>query len=528
MQRVRTNKKIRPESGSLRALLLAGAAVGLVLTSQAGAQQAGGLRGGLSSDSADSTLLSDNGLPSPTYVPASPGAVPDETSAPSPNGFEEEPAATGSATSTTSARRQATAETDDTTTGTTPVPTVDSEENLPLDPGAERAQPIEGLNRPQEDNPFEAVGVRWGTFILRPTLETGITATSNADSSVNGSSAVLSETTLRLNAASDWSSHRASVNAFGTFTNTLSGQEVDRFAGGVDAELELELGTEYRAIGTFTYSAEPESAASPVVVPDTVEEPINQTVGGTLGLERDVGKATFGLTGGILNNTYGDADLEGGGVLSQKDRDSTLYTLSLRGGYEMSPTLTPFVETEIGRNQYDQKVDSAGYERSADLYAFRAGLEFDMSEKLSGEVAAGWVSEDFDDARLDTLSTPTFEANVLWSPLRGTNVRLSGSTELEGTTTPGESGSVLYSTSMAIERQMRVNLTGDATLGYGYRNYAESDGYDVIWNASASLTWWLNRYAGLVGRVSYEDVSSNLPDRDSDTSSIFLGLKLQR
>ncbi|MEQ1944749.1 outer membrane beta-barrel protein [Mesorhizobium sp. VNQ89] len=523
---MRTYSKICAGSGSLRTLLLASAAVGLALTAQAVAQQAAGLRGGLSAGTPESILVPDNGLPSPTYVPVSPGAVPDGAAIP--DTFDEGPTAAERPPSQANAQRQTAEETDDTTTGTVRTPTVDSQGNLPIDPGAQAAQPIEGLNKPADDNPFAAVGIRWGTFILKPTLETGITATTNADSSVDGSSALLSETTLRLNAVSDWASHRASIDAFGTFTDTLSGEEVDRFEGGVDAELELELGTEYRAKSTFTYSAEPESAASPVVTPDTIEEPMTQTVGGTLGLERDVGKATFGVTGGILHDTYGDADLVGGGVLSQKDRDSTLYSLSLRGGYEMSPTLTPFLETEIGRNQYDQEVDSAGYQRSADLYAVRAGLEFDMGEKLSGEVAAGWVSESFDDARLATLSTPTFEGNVLWSPLRGTNVRLSGSTELEGTTTPGESGSVLYSTGLAIERQMRANLTGDAILGYGYRNYAESDGYDVIWNASASLTWWLNRYAGVVGRVSYEDVSSNLPDRDSDSSSVFLGLKLQR
>ena len=116
----------------------------------------------------------------------------------------------------------------------------------------------------------------------------------------------------------------------------------------------------------------------------------------------------------------------------------------------------------------------------------------------------------------------------MWSPERGTNVFLNGSSTLESTTTPGESGSVLYSTSISVERQIRANLTGSATLGASYRNYAGSDGHDVIWNAEASLTWWLNRYAGLVGRVRHEDVSSNLPGRDSETSSIFLGLKLQR
>jgi hypothetical protein len=158
----------------------------------------------------------------------------------------------------------------------------------------------------------------------------------------------------------------------------------------------------------------------------------------------------------------------------------------------------------------------------------RGGLAFDLGEKLSGEVSAGWVSEDFDDPRLRTISTPSFGGELAWSPMRGTMVGLSGLTTLEGTTTPGESGSVLYSGALSVEREMRANLTGNAILGAGLRNYSGSDGRDLIFNAEAGLTWWLNRYAGVTTRVRHERVESNLGDRDSQTNSVFLGLKVQR
>jgi hypothetical protein len=417
---------------------------------------------------------------------------------------------------------------DDFPTGTVPVAPVEPVTDEPIDPGAQRAAAIEALDRPAEENPYEAPGVRWGSFTLRPTLETGVTATSNSDFSVDGSSAVLSETTLRLNAASDWAAHSASVESFGTFRKTLSGDEIEEVEGGIEAALELEIGSDYRARGTFTYLATPESAASPVVIADAVDEPMTQRIGGTLGLEKDAGKTRFGITGGIGHDIYGDAELEGGGTLSQKDRDATLYTLALRAGYEISPALTPFVETEIGRNAYVEDVDSAGYRRSSDRYALRAGLALDRGEKFSGEIAAGWMREEFDDDRLAPLSAPSLRADVLWSPMRGTDVRLAGSTVLEDTTTPGESGSVLYATSVTVERQMRANLTGNALLGAAWRDYSGSDGEETILTAEAGMTWWLNRYAGVTGRLRHESISSNLPDRDTKANSVFVGLKLQR
>lgn len=453
--------------------------------------------------------------PAPPPVPQQPAAAPDaQETAPAANRVRAIDAEASAA--------------DDVSAGTVAVSPVGPAADQPVDAGAQREPAIESLDRSIEENPYEAVGVRWGTFILKPSLETGITATSNADSSVDGSSAVLSETTLRLNAISDWSNHSAAIDAFGTFRKTLSGQEVEDVEGGVAAELLLDLGNDYRARGTFSYTAAPESAASPVVIANAVEEPITQRFGGTLGLEKDAGKARFAMTGAISHDSYGDADLEGGGVLSQKDRDATLYTLALRAGYEISPALTPFVETEIGHNAYDQEVDSAGYRRSSDRWAVRAGLAFDRGEKFSGEIAAGVIREEFDDERLEPLSAPSLRGAVLWSPLRGTTVRLTGSTILEGTTTPGESGSVLYASALSIERQMRANLTGNLILGAAWRDYSGPDGEDTILNAEASLTWWFSRYAGLTGRLRHETVSSTLPDRDTETNSVFLGIRLQR
>jgi hypothetical protein len=75
---------------------------------------------------------------------------------------------------------------------------------------------------------------------------------------------------------------------------------------------------------------------------------------------------------------------------------------------------------------------------------------------------------------------------------------------------------------------MRANLTGNVILGAGWRDYWGSDGHDLILDAEAGLTWWMNRYAGVTTRARHQTVSSNLSGRDSETNSIFLGLKLQR
>ncbi len=408
-------------------------------------------------------------------------------------------------------------------------PPVGSVEKIGPPEGTGRLDAIQDLDPTNpEDNPFAPLGLRVGTFILRPSLEQGLTYTTNADYSPNGTDALLSETTLRLNAISDWSEHSASLDAYGTFRDSLSGYDLRETSAGALAALNLDLGEETRARTTLEYERAPETASSPVTIEGTVSEPIRQTFSGSIGLEREVGRALFGATGRIEHDRYGDAELSNGDSLSQEDRNSTLATLSLRAGYEISPVLAPFVEGEVGRRFYQQETDGAGFERSSDRLGARAGLAVDLGEKLSGEISGGWIREQFDDDRLAPIEGPTLNALITWSPERETTVVASASTTVEGTTNAGESGSILHSGEISLERQVRSNLTANGMIGAGYRDYSGSTSHDFLFNAQVGATWWLNRYTGITGRLRHESLRSNIEGRDYDASSVFLGMTLQR
>jgi hypothetical protein len=561
MPRVRT----QPLS-SLRAkaigLLLASASI-WAMTGTASAQDTSGLRGAIRPGSATTDPQATGATQAPAYVPVSPGAVPDEPPADTPgqprgtlfpqdagdttsfNGDLPIPSARPPTTARDRKRAQeeapAQANTRDTrsgepaqdqgndTTGTVRTEPIGPAERIGIPDDAGRVEAIEVLDtRREEENPYAPVGIRVGTFILRPTIEQGVTVTSNANYSVDGQGAVLSETTLRLNAISDWSQHSATFDAYGTFRRSLSGYELEDSRIGAVAGLNLDISEELRARGTLEYLRLPETASSPVVIEGTASDPIHQTFSGSLGLDKDVGKARFGITARVDRDVYGNADLSDGETLSQKDRNATLVTGLLRAGYEISPAITPFVEIEGGRQFYDEKVDSAGYRRSSDRYGARAGVELDLSEKLTGEISGGWIREKFDDERLVPIDGPTLSALLTWSPERETTVNIEAATTVEGTTTAGESGSILHAAQVGIERQVRANLTANAKLGFGYRNYADSDSHDILYNAEVGATWWLNRYAGITGRLRHDRQESNIEGRAYQANSVFLGVKVQR
>ncbi len=520
------------------------------------AQQAPGLRGAMPSGgttqaAAAGTSATATNQAATAYTPASDGATADDPAAVDADGslfprdasdagdFAEPAAPASRSPSTARDRRQqreqelqrqaAPAPNTNEAGGIERTGSIDPAERIGVPDSAERVEAIQDIDPVRaEDSPFAPLGIRVGTFILRPSIEQGITTTSNADYSIDGKEAVLSETTLRLNAISDWTHNSATLDAYGTFRESLSGYDISELRAGGLAALNLDLTEELRARATLGYDRAPETAASPVVIEGTIEDPIRQTFSASLGLDKDVGKARFGITGRLEHDAYGDADLSNGDVLSQEDRNSTLATITLRGGYEISPTLTPFVELEGGHRFYQEEVDASGYRRSSDRVGARGGVAIDVSEKLSGELSAGWIREEFEDDRLEPIEGPTLAALVSWSPERGTEVNLSAETIVEGTTTAGESGSILHSGRLSVQREIRSNLTANAAIGAGYRDYSGSDEDDVLFNAEVGATWWLNRYAGLTGRLRYESLSSSFDGRGYDAKSAFLGLTVQR
>ncbi|CAI2933299.1 Outer membrane protein/protective antigen OMA87 [Aminobacter niigataensis] len=547
----------------LRFLLATASAATLLCALPVHAQEAG-LRGAISEGDTAGLLRTrpaQQAMPevqdqAATYQPISPGALPEQNDPTiSDELFSEPPNADAAATGARSSIRPPTTalqrarearerrgtpsraaaataaapeQEEELTTGAVRQGTVDSLTEEENGPESERQGAIEGRRPVPDENPFEPTGIRFGTFVLKPSLEQGVTATSNADSSSDGKSAVLSETTLRLNAASDWDNHSATIDAYGIFRRSISGQEVKDTEAGIDGRLQLDFADDIRAIASLGYDIRPESASSPIVIVDTASRPVRHTIDGSVGLEKDVGKFRFAVTGEATRESYGDAELSDGTTLSQEDRNSTLYAGRFRAGYEISPALTPFGEIEYGRRVHDLRFDTAGFERSSNRIGARAGVELDMGEKFGGEISAGWLSEDFDDDRLETISAATIAADLRWSPMRGTIVALNGTTLVEGSTTPGESGSVLYSGRLSVERQIRANLTGFAAAGMGWRDYAGRDDHELRLSAEAGLTWWLNRYAGLTGRLRHETFDSTLSGRDSKTNSVFVGLRVQR
>lgn len=391
-----------------------------------------------------------------------------------------------------------------------------------------RQLPEQGRSSMQEADPFAPVGIRTGSFILRPSLEQGIRATTNGDNSATGSSAVLNETTLRLNAQSDWARHQATLDASGTWAKSISGEDVSEPRVDIQGKLRFDLGDQTTVNAGAGYQLRRESASSPNGVVGALQRPLVHTINGSLGVERDMGLIFGSATGRIEHNIYGDAELSSGGTITQKDRDNTYASITLRGGFSLSPTIKPFTEVELGKRIFDEKVDNNGYERSGSQIALRGGMMLDMGEKLNGEFAAGYMRANSDDSRLSDVSGPSINAALNWSPLRGTDVRLYAQTTVDTSTTPGIAGSLLHFASLDVTRRIRSDLSLNGKLDANIRQNKDGTGTDYTIGAQIGATYWINRFVGLDARLRHEFLTSKISNREYKANSVYLGVKVQR
>jgi hypothetical protein len=397
----------------------------------------------------------------------------------------------------------------------------------------DRTGSIEGKDIASETDPYAAPGLRAGTFVLRPTFESGLRYSNNPNDPTCDCFANSAESKLLLRAESDWLRHamniEAEVNLKKAFSNKTGVANIDTLENGlrlsIDGRSDVTKDDQITASASFEHAREVLDTSSTA---SFAERPMVNSLRGSVGYTHDAG--VIGLSGrlNLVRQSFGDGIDLTGATIAQDDRDYTNVTGTLRGTYEFSPVFSPFVEAELGRRAFDNKLDALGIANSSTRYALRVGSEINFGEKLNGELAGGWFIENIDDLSLNNVSGFDLRGTMNWSPMRDTNVALSLGTQVDGARTSGSSTSVLYSGSAVFTRRMRANLDATATLSAAYRDFQGAEASQTTLTAEVGGTWWFNRFTGVKGMVMHNSTLSSDATRKRSATGVYLGIVLRR
>jgi hypothetical protein len=379
-----------------------------------------------------------------------------------------------------------------------------------------------------EEDPYAPLGIRLGSFVLRPAIEVFGGYDSNPGRTTPARGSALVTVAPELELRSDWRRHELVAVLRGSYTTYGSASSLNRpnlearAAGRIDVTRDTRVDLEGR------YLIATDNPASPDLPAGLARLPISTAIGGTAGIAQRFNRLELSLRGSVDRVSYQDSTLTDGSTISNRDRDYNQYASALRASYELTPGMKPFVEAGVDRRVHDSEIDSFGFRRDSNGATVRAGTTFEISRKLTGEISVGQIVRTYRDPALPELRGVIADGALLWAATPLTTVRLTAKSGADESTLPGVSGVLRRDAGLQVDHAFRRWLIGTARLGYGLDTYEGFGREDTRYLASLGLTYKLTRTLQIKGELRQEWLRSNQPGNDYTASIALLGLRLQR
>jgi hypothetical protein len=380
---------------------------------------------------------------------------------------------------------------------------------------------------PVDDDPFGPLGIRAGSFILKPSIDVTGGHDSNVTRAPNRQGSWLTTVTPELQFKSDWSRHELSGTLRGAYTwyeqlPNFNKPEVD---AKVNARIDISSQTKADIEGRYKLLAD--SPGDPNTPGDTLKPPIYQTYGGTFGLTQKFNRLEVTGKGMIDRLQYFNAELDTGGTLDLSDRNYNQYGGAGRIGYEVHPGIKPFVEGGIDTRRYDDAAFTTP-NRNSDGRTIKGGVAFELTRKLTGEAAFGYVERKYDDPTLQKISGLIYDGLLIWTATPLSTLRFDLKSTVDEVVLPGVSGALKRDVTVQLDHSFRRWLIGSLKFGFGQDDYIGLDRLDKRYLASAALTYKMTRTVHIKGEYRHEWLRSNVTGADYDADIVLLSLKLQR
>lgn len=396
---------------------------------------------------------------------------------------------------------------------------------------ARRQQPRQQnrVDETDEQDPYAALGVRMGSFLLFPELtseslyDDNIFLTSTGQESDR---ALVLTPSLRIQ--SDWNRHSLAGTLSGvrSFHERFTSENDETFQAGVIGQFDILSTT--NLVAAAGYSEEFEDRSSTDFPEDSSDRAKTRRRQFSLEGNRTFNRVTLTLRGNLSEEDFEDGTTETGAIVNNDDRDFTEQRLTGRAAYEFQPGVSAFIETSVNEREFAQTFDDDGTQNGSSGYDVQGGLSFRLTDTLTGEASAGYAIQKADDASLEDVDGLIFNAGLEWRATALTQLRLDASSEVAETTEAGSAGTIVREVEVSVEHRPRRHILLGASLGYEVETFAGSDDEDQDWVIGLTGEYNFTRSVALMIGYEHQESFSNDPGDDYAVDQVRLGLRLRR
>lgn len=367
-----------------------------------------------------------------------------------------------------------------------------------------RDRNISVSQRPHEG--YEARGLRTGGFMVYPKVS--VTAEGNDNiyaTDTNEVDDLIWRVNPEISAASNWSRH-----ALGAYARTILNRYQDSkdenttdYGVGVNGRLDILRDTNATANVDWAKLTEPRTSPnSPGVAAEPVRYELS-TAG--LNLQHTVNRIRLGGKLGYQKFNYANPPQIGGGFVDQGQRDREVSLVGGRVDYAVSPATALFLEVTGNKRDYRREGGATELDRDSKGVQFLGGANFELGAITRGEVAVGYIKQDFQDARLDNVDGFGARAEVEWFPTELTTFTFTGARTVEDSAVPGSGAYLATNLSARVDHELLRNVILNGRVGYGRDKYDNIGRRDERKSASVGATYLLNRVVGVTAAYSYDE-----------------------
>ena len=373
--------------------------------------------------------------------------------------------------------------------------------------------------------PYTPVGRRAGSWVVFPTVEAGVSGTTNVYRTSPARPDLIFDVRPTLLAVTDWQRHALQLKATGLGSAYATYPSENDRSYAFELRGRLDINTRATLEVLAAHSLDQELRSSTFAPTDVRSRTPYATDKLAVAYNQRFNRLSLQLRGAVTEIDYQPAATNAGAILSNDERDLTQRDVAIRAAWSFSPALAAFAEA-AGNTQTYRAVPADGISRNSTGDRLRVGLSFGTTSQVwRGEIATGYGHQRSRDGRLPDVEGILLDANLAWRPTQLTSVLFNARTDFLTSTTPGQGGATQRIAGLELRHAFLRQLNGVAGVSYQTVDYQGLPLREHTTTAELGAEYFVSQSTALLARYSHAILTSTAASAGTTTDTIRIGVR---
>lgn len=383
---------------------------------------------------------------------------------------------------------------------------------------------------------YSPLGIRIGGFILSPRL----VIRGEYEDNVYKRSGNLKQHDYILHVdpsltlKSNWNRHAVAISANGNITYHDRYKNEDWQDFRVNAKGRYDILNGSFVGGNIRFSRQHEGRGSADSTIGLKEVTRLHMISGDISGQHQINRMRIAVSNNSQYIYYEDSQFRNGRTLNNSDRDRFQNNTTLTLNYKINERYEGFVRGSYDFREYDDKKDDLGVDRSSDGYKAEAGINIELSNKLEGDIFAGYKRQDYAEGSVKGISGGF---GLQWFPTGITTVSTKLSRSIEETILNRYLGSFRTNISLRVDHELLRNTLLNVHVGYSNNAYERrnnnnldnTDREDKTYSLGFGGKYLFTRNLYVKGDYTWTRKDSNIQNdgRDYENNKVYITIGIQ-